>query len=72
MLPKEFRIKKKLSMVQLAQLAGVNINTVLNAERAGNLTMVSVVKRAKALGVNPKDYVDGMLDSVLDVNEVPE
>jgi transcriptional regulator with XRE-family HTH domain len=58
---RQLRLKKKLSQERLAELAGLHITFVGAIERGKrNLSLVTIVKLAKALKVKPGELFRGI------------
>jgi transcriptional regulator with XRE-family HTH domain len=59
---RELRLRKKLSQQRLAELAGLHVTFVGAIERGKrNLSLVTIVKLAKALKVKPGQLFRGIL-----------
>jgi transcriptional regulator with XRE-family HTH domain len=58
---RQLRLKKKLSQERLAELAGLHVTFVGAIERGKrNLSLVTIVKLAKALKVKPGELFRGI------------
>jgi transcriptional regulator with XRE-family HTH domain len=53
-----WRLERGLTQVQLAKRAGLSRQVIGAAERGQTVSTVSVMKMAKALGVEPRDLME--------------
>jgi transcriptional regulator with XRE-family HTH domain len=55
---RELRFSEGLTQKDLSQSVNLHRNTIIRAEKAKNLTLLSLFELADALDINPKELLD--------------